>query len=285
MDEEAFLKANYNSINIQEFNKVHDRQSSLLAQMIILNRVLMEINDFHHEVIKNSLDQTIIEIMVQNLSSKLDNWQSNLPEYMHDTLENLHRYSSKNLGRIFVAVHLGYYHFGQLLFYGFLQEDGLLTSDTSSLAHTYATKCKSYAGRLCDIVYSASRTPGCNVLYTSAGANIVIASTVQIHTLLFSSSEDEICSARLRLERNFAILTEMRTHWPVLEVSFARFRTFREECRKNMDTAFRMDEWILRFLYGLAQPIEERPSYHEAEGKEGWLERGRNIWIGPGDWI
>lgn len=254
--------------------------------MIILNRILIEINDFHTSSIITPEANLNPDQTVQDLSQKLDDWHSSIPYYMHNTAPNLLAYSKLGLGRIFVAVHLGYYHFGQLLFYQYLHGDcqpsPTRNEATADLIHERAEKCKSYASSVCDLIHASHHTPDCDVLYTMVGQNLVIASTIQIHTLLFSASEDAIRAARLRLERNFQILLKLRNFWPVLEISFEAFRTFREACRRSMDTAFRMDEWMLRFLYGFANKVQDKELYEAAAGG---IWPVVNIGFSPRDWI
>ena len=156
---------------------------------------------------------------------------------------------------MFVAVYLGYYHFGQLLFYQFLH--GGCHSTVLSAAF-YAQKCHSFAESLCEIVYAAHSTPGCDVQYTMVGHILVIASTVQIHTLLFSDNEEQISKARGRLEKNFEILSQLRGYWPTLDVSFTRLRAFHQACRDSMDESFRLDQWMLRFLSEFAEPVSDK---------------------------
>jgi hypothetical protein len=195
---------------------------------------------------------------------------------MHDTPENLNTYASQGLGRLFVAVYLGYYHFGQLLFYQFLHQD-----QRSSGGNNLANKCKAHAASLCNMVYVAHSTPGCEVWYNMVGHILVIASTVQIHTLLFGSDEAEISVARARLERNFEILTRLRSYWPMLDMCFARLQIFHEVCRKSMDTSFRMDQWMLKFLSEFAEPIEEKMEDSEVLGLDSVL----NVGVSPQDWV
>lgn len=284
MDETTFLQLGKDDSVNSEIANHAEPPSSLLAQMIILNRILIDINDFHTTSVANPGATSDSDQTVRDLSQKLDAWHSSLPFYMHDTPENLRHYGELGLGRIFVAVYLGYYHFGQLLFYQYLHEDCQPSSsgNSSDLIHSYAEKCKSYASSLCNIVYASHRTPGCGVLYTMVGHNLVISSTIQIHTLLFSASETSIRQARERLEKNFEILLKLRNFWPVLEVSFEAFRTFREACRRSMDTAFRMDEWMLRFLYGFANKVQDKELYEAAAGGV-WPVV--NIGFSPRDWI
>jgi hypothetical protein len=90
------------------------------------------------------------------------------------------------------------------------------------------------------------------------GHILVIASTIQIHTLLFSDNEEQISAARSRLEKNFEILSQLRTYWPTLDVSFTRLRAFHQACRDSMDESFRLDLWMLRFLSEFAEPIDDK---------------------------
>ncbi|KAH7411361.1 fungal-specific transcription factor [Cadophora sp. MPI-SDFR-AT-0126] len=261
-----------------------DRNLSLFTQMIILNRILIEINDFHKfltSITGSPINLDHHEQTILHLSHKLESWQSSLPPQMQNTPENLRLYGSQGLGRVFVAVHLGYYHFGQLLFYQYLQECQHSPSN-ESIVRCYTKKCKSFSSALCSLVDEAHRTPGCNVLYTMVGHNLVVASTVQIHTLLFSGSEIEIVEARKHLEKNFELLLQLRNFWPVLEISFEAFRTFREACRRNMDTAFKMDAWMLRFLYGFANKVEDKQVYETAAGGAWPVE---NIGFSPSEWM
>jgi len=267
IDEMTFLQWNTEGI---EPNHGDDRSSSLLAQMITLNRILSQINDAIAETAAGSTITLVVEQTVRDLSQKMDYWHAALPEYMHDTPENLQRYASQGLGRIFVAVYLGYYHFGQLLFYQLLHEDR-----HGSGKQYYANKCKSFAAKLCTIAYASHTTLGCEVWYNMVGHTLVIASTVQIHTLLFGTDEVVIAAARSRLEQNFTIL--------MLESCFARLQIFHEVCRQNIDSSFRMDMWMLKFLSEFAEPIRVK----EDDGPKDivGLFLVDNVGVSPQDWV
>jgi hypothetical protein len=229
--------------------------SPLLAQMIKLNRILLEINSLNERTVSGATSGIVLENEVMDLSNALDEWHNSLPPFMHDNPRNLQRYASQGLGRMFVAVYLGYYHFGQLLFYQFLHGD---CHDTVLSARFYADKCKAHAESLCEIIYTANSIPNCDVQYTMVGHILVIASTVQIHTLLFSDNEMQIVAARRRLERNFEILSHLRSYWPTLDICFTRLQAFHKACRNSMDESFRLDQWMLRFLSEFAQPVDDR---------------------------
>jgi len=253
IDEVAFLIFRRGNNQPPGFDATFSSTSSLLAQMIKLNRILVDINALNARTVAGT--SILLENEVMDLSNALDDWHTNLPAYLHDTPSNLQRYAAQGLGRMFVAVYLGYYHFGQLLLYQFLHGD---CHSTIASARFYASKCKVYTESLCEIVYAAHSVPGCDVQYTMVGHILVIASTVQIHTLLFSDNEEQISAARSRLERNFAILSQLRTYWPTLDVCFTRLRAFHRACRNSMDEPFRMDQWMLRFLSGFAEPVGDK---------------------------
>ncbi|KAJ5965096.1 uncharacterized protein N7479_004972 [Penicillium vulpinum] len=233
-----------------------DRTSSLLAQMVLLNKILSEINDFNTEAAKTTLTEEYKRTTITTLSANLSTWLKNLPAYMHDTPSNLEYYASQGQGHLFVTLYLGYYHYGQMLFYRFLHED---VRGYTPRTHFYAEQCKEHAVRLCEMIYRSEEVPGCAVLYNMVGHVLVIASTVQIHTLLFGD-EGSVVKARARLERNFIILTKLRALWTTLDVCMERLQAFHRACRRSVDTSFCMDGWMVRFLVEFANPVRDKDS-------------------------
>lgn len=254
MEEIAFLHLRRDDVDT-DIDIAPGRAFSLLTQMIKLNRILVEVNDVNNLAVAGRLSGAALEQVVNRVSQKLDNWEQSLPEYMLDTPTNLARYASQGLGRVFVTVYLGYYNYGQLLYYQFLHED---CHSTMSSANLFANKCKFHAASLCELIYNANSTPGCEVLYTMVGHILVISSTVQIHMLLFGDDPEQIRSARSRLERNFELLMKLRSYWPILDVSMTRLRAFHKSCQNYMDTAFKMDKWMLQFLFEFATPMDDK---------------------------
>lgn len=229
--------------------------SPLLAEMIQLNRILSKIIDFNRTCVSEHLEGAVLEMGVRALTHDLDVWLEGLPQHMHDTPDNFEWFASRGLGRMFVAVYLGYYHFGQLLNYQFLSS-ALETSPNSLI---YANACKDHAARLCTIVYQSMSTPGNEVLYSAVSHILVIASTIQIHTLLFSDDEKEIRISKSRLERNFEILLRLRTFWPSVDGAMSRLRAFHQTCLRSQKTSFTLDRWLLRFLVQFAPHMELEP--------------------------
>jgi hypothetical protein len=255
MDEEVFLSLWHGEASALTLDRGSTSASSLLAQMIKLNRILLQINSLNERTVSGVTSGLILENEVMELSTALDDWHGSLPPFMHDTPSNLQRYAFQGLGRMFVAVYLGYYNFGQLLFYQFLHGD---CHDTVLSAHFYADKCKAHAESLCEMIYAANSVPNCDVQYTMVGHILVIASTVQIHTLLFSDNATQIAASKRRLERNFEILSQLRNYWPTLDICFTRLQAFHKACRDSMDESFRLDQWMLKFLFEFAQPVDDR---------------------------
>ena len=88
------------------------------------------------------------------------------------------------------------------------------------------------------------------------GHVLVIASTVQLHILLFSSDDAQVRAARKRLERNFNILTQLQKLWPAVDNSFERFTEFHKACEESKGSnVFRLDKWMLQFLLEFTRPV------------------------------
>jgi hypothetical protein len=81
--------------------------SPLLSQMIKLNRVLAQVNDFNRKCVEERLEGSALEVGIQCLSLELERWLMGLPYNMRDTPENFAWFASHGLGRIYAAVYLG----------------------------------------------------------------------------------------------------------------------------------------------------------------------------------
>lgn len=228
-------------------------ESPLLAEMIKLNKMLSKVIDFNQRCVSEHLEGAPLEIGVRSLSRELDGWYESLPLHMRDTPENFAWFASRGLGRMFAAVYLGYYHYGQLLNYQFLG------ADTTTSSSVYSEDCKHHATRLCEVVYRSFGTPGSEVLYSAVSHILVIASTVQIHTLLFSGDEAQIRLSKSRLERNFVILLQLKSYWTSVDSAMSRLRAFHQTCLRSKETSFVLDRWLLRFLVQFAPHMELEP--------------------------
>lgn len=269
MDEITYLRMRRENFDPPAMTTAEESSASLLMQMVKLNAILFEVSELNRAAISDTyapqMSAVELDAAVYMIGQKLDDWYANIPAEMKDTPENIERYSQFGLGYIFVAVYLGYYHYGQLLYYHYLDEH-LYMEELSydeglrARALQYADKCKDYSTALCGILYRSYNIPGCEVYYTMVGHVIVVASTVQLFILLFSDTEVDTMLARKRLENNFEILTKLQQYWPTLDVCFNRFREFHDAClrRQDNESNFRMDRWMLQFLFEFARPVSKR---------------------------
>ena len=237
---------------------IFERRSPIIAQMVQLNRILLEVNDFNKQCATHTLTPVDVENGIQTLVHRMDGWLSEAPRDVRDTPDNFHWFHVRGLGRAYAAIYLGYYHFGQLLYYQFLHVGNGVPA--GSPARVYSDRCKHHSAQLCDMIYRAFFTPGSDVRYHMVAHVLVIASTVQIHTLLFSDDETQIADARARLEKNFEILLLLRPYWPALDRIMGRLRAFHETCRVNMSSSFVLDRWMLQFLVAFGGIMDEKPA-------------------------
>lgn len=235
-----------------------ERRSPLINEMVRLNRILLEVNDFNQACVTNSPSPVELENGVQTLIHRMDSWLNELPRDVRDTEDNFLWYHANGIGRAYAAVYLGYYHFGQMLYYQFLHVGNGVPP--GSPARIYSDRCKHHSGLLCDMIYRSVFTPGSDVRYHMVAHVLVIASTVQIHTLLFSEDEVQIADAKRRLEKNFEILLILRPYWPALDRIMGRLRAFHETCRVNMSSSFVLDRWMLQFLVAFGGTMDEKPA-------------------------
>ncbi|ERS98773.1 hypothetical protein HMPREF1624_03963 [Sporothrix schenckii ATCC 58251] len=266
----------------------HFPKHSLIAQMIKLNQVLYRITCMNADVAAGRMQAVALEPTISSLSVCLDDWSGSLPPDMRNTPANLAYWAKLGFGRIFVILHLNYNYAAQLLFYQFLHwnqdadADGVdaysspstTTAPPIAFASLYAQKCTSHAAALCALVYNARRHPDTDVSYSLVGHMLVIASTVQIYTLLFSADEDAIAAARDRLERNFEIITTLRQYWPCVDASLGRLRAFQNACLRCKEQSFQLDRWMLRFVLDYGQAIQNREEMDVTDEEGGIFHAG-----------
>ncbi|KAG5655164.1 hypothetical protein KAF25_001937 [Fusarium avenaceum] len=231
---------------------------SLVAQMIRLNLLLYDIILFLNSRIVDEHDEfTMSGEFDHQLRHALDEWSNNLPPRLRYSEDNAIYWADEGFGAIFITLHINCNHAGQLLFYQHLhsaQEQDQSEDGTQG----FAQRCKQHATNLCDLIYKAKRRSDTVVLYPLAGHILCLASTVQIHTLLFGIDDDEIVAAKTRLERNFEMISSMNNYWPMNHMSISRLQHFHNACLQSKDDSFRLDAWMLRFLLGFSQDITDR---------------------------
>jgi hypothetical protein len=146
---------------------------------------------------------------VFDLAERLEKFDSELPTDVQSTFENLTTHARQGVGRTFVALHLGFHHYATLLYFQYL--------DTQRAASPngvlYANRCKLHAAAFSDLLRTSHETPDCAAVYNIVGHMTVVSSSVLLHTLLFGE-DDELPSARQRLNSNFELLIKLRDYWP-----------------------------------------------------------------------
>ena len=238
---------------------------SLLAHSVALNQKFSQIDKLNSQAVSGALQGAELIQEVERISLEMGAWASELPDRMCKTSDNLAYWTSQGSGNIFVLLHIQYHHFSQLLFYQFLHGSADPACHLSA-NYKYAQNCRQHATDLCNLIHLARGDPATEPLFSLVGHVLTIASTAQLHILLFGSDAAEIQNARRLLERNFELLTLLRTYWPCVDASFSRFEAFHSAClRCQDDSQFQMDRWMLKFMLEFAAPVNERKDYESSE--------------------
>jgi hypothetical protein len=240
------------------FSSLSPSSSSIWAEMVHLSHIWAEIHDLNKATVGVSMEPEPLRHAVEILSNKLNNWSASLQPHLKATKENLERYSSLGLGSSLAALHLGFHYYNEVLFYQFLAENAHQVSESVTL---YRENCKAHAGQFCDLLYTCNMVPGCECFYIMVGHMLVVTSTVYIHTLLFSTVEEQVILARKRLEQNFEILTQLQSYWVELDDSLSRLKAFHNACISSVESSFYMDRWMLSFILEHGTKVYERFEY------------------------
>lgn len=246
-----------------------DSSLSLLGYMVELNKLLDGVNKLNAGIVSGATKDENIQQSVQQLSCSLDAWKSSLSARLQYNDANIAHWVEKNLGQAFLNLHILYNNVGQRLFYQFLYliQDNTDLSPTNP-THCFAKKCKLYATDFCEIIHRAKAKPETQLLSSLVGHMLVIASTVQLHTLLFSPDDGEIAAAKLRLEQNFEVLVHLNSYWPNVSTAMARFKAFHTACLRGRDSSFQLGRWMLQFMLQFSRPLEDKG--YATESRDFW---------------
>ncbi|KAJ5989307.1 C6 transcription factor [Penicillium waksmanii] len=187
------------------------------------------------------------------LEHDLDRWEEDLPSTLIYNYDNFMHMIGKKMGQIFLSMHIGYYHFRQMLFFPFL--DSRLTQSTTC---SRAAKCKESATIVSNILRNSETTPGCKMIYFIYGHIAVISSSVQLHTLLFSDDQPERNLARDGLVSNFQYLMNLKLYWRVVDHHVTHLRIFQNSCKDSLLNPFALDSWMARFLTEHTSALSQR---------------------------
>lgn len=155
-----------------DFNQIpmmtspHEELNSVLIQKITLSNLLSEIARLNKASAGKVLDPDTVEVTTIDIAQKLYTWHDGLPESLQNTPENLAMQAASGSGGAFVALHIGFYHFSQLLFYQYLHQSswlGYSSSPRFSGRQDHAEKCRESSTSLCELLYAAQSLPGAKV--------------------------------------------------------------------------------------------------------------------------
>ena len=234
---------------------IDSRSRGIWAEMVELAQIWAEIYDVNQTTVRGTKSPESLNAVVAVLASKLNNWSARLPHNLTETQANFERYAQVGLGSALAALHLGFHYYNEVLFYQFLVSN---THSSAISAEYYSQCCRTHAKQFCELLYFCYSTPHCEVVYIMLGHMLVITSTVYIHSLLFSSTEEDIAIARHRLEQNFKILTELQSYWVKLDVSLSRLEAFHHACTISLEHPFRMDRWLASFILEHGVTLNEK---------------------------
>ncbi|KAG4437723.1 hypothetical protein IFR05_006806 [Cadophora sp. M221] len=186
---------------------------------------------------------------VNRLADRLDRWEYELPRVLKYSSENFEYFQSIGFGKTFLAMHIGYHHYRQLLYFPFLDprnDDPL------------AFECKKHAMMVSEIA-----SQGGELVYYIIGHILVVSSSVHLHTLLLGGGD--VDKARIYLLSNFDILMKLKKYWPVIDSAVGRLRSFQNHCRLSPLKSFLLDDWMWKFLMEQSAVLgEERGSKNNA---------------------
>ncbi|KAJ3533831.1 hypothetical protein NM208_g7808 [Fusarium decemcellulare] len=249
MDETIFQ-----SLSLDQENLATSWKPGLWAHMISLVQHFGPIQDLNRRSAQGGVDDDELDGEVAYIARQLELWEKMLPSDSKMTDENFHLHQDKGTGGAFVALHLGYHHYSTLLYFRFLEDQ----RSSTDLRKNCASLCKHHASAYSALLRRARETTRCEAVYPTVGHMAVVSSSVLLHTLLFGH-EDEIQTARHKLNANFEALLELKQYWPSMESMIQRLVTFQNICLLSVEhSSHRLDGWMVRFLIEHSLPLEAR---------------------------
>ncbi|KAL2802979.1 hypothetical protein BJX63DRAFT_89872 [Aspergillus granulosus] len=239
------------------------RRCGLWSSMLAMSEIHVQVMRFNDDIVQNLLSPDRTRQRVREIAELLDRWLHGLPSHLRDTPENRHRFASRGLGRVFAVQWLVYHHQSQLLYYQFLNRNTELPGgDPDHEAEIYATRCRTHAAMLSQVMWDTNSVPGMECLWSPVNGHLlVVSSSILLYTLLFDMDEESIARARMLLEQNFIMLLQFRKYWPFVEISMTRLRAFHRACQLNSTQEnFGIDHWMVDFLNRYDAQISDRYS-------------------------
>ncbi|KAL4926360.1 putative C6 transcription factor [Aspergillus undulatus] len=243
------------SAELLTVNNVQDAlRCDMWAQMARTLGIFARINTLLRRLSRDMVSFDEYRSQAAQLEASLDQWAENLPPKLAWDFGNLMLLAGRRLGQIYLAMHIGFFHFRQMLFFPFLDARAARKSGPNQ-----AIKCKDSASVVSSILQYSKNIRDCELEYFIYGHIGVVSSCVHLHTLLFSDDFRELSMTRQRLVSNFQYLMTVKSYWPIVEHYTIHLRTFQNSCRDSMSDPFVLDNWMARFLTEHSSLLSERP--------------------------
>ncbi|KAH8679563.1 hypothetical protein BGZ60DRAFT_400248 [Tricladium varicosporioides] len=229
LDEEDFL-------SMREAPVRHGIWTQMAKSIDIFREILDIISALGSgEILTSQIDK------VYQIAERLDRWEQELPARLKYNPGNYTYFQMLGFGKTFLAMHLGYQHYRQLLYFPFLdpRNDNRLASE-----------CKKHAMMVSNIASQDGE-----LVYYIVGHILVVSSSIHLHTLLLGGGDVE--RARADLLSNFGVLMKLKKYWPVIDAAVGRLRSFQNHCQESSLDSFVLDDWMWKFLLAQSAVLDE----------------------------
>ena len=245
----------------------------LWGRMVQLAEIFTMVHDLNRDRAHGHKTYQETEWRTYELAAELDNWRLALPPDILPTEEHLRHHARQGLGSVFVALHMGFYHYTNLLYFPFLD----LQLEKTPTQVLFSDRCRHSAAAFSDFLSLSNEIEGCEVVYFIVAHMTIVSSAALLHVLLFGH-ETELPATRQRLERNFKTLVKLAGYWPAVKQLMERLFTFQRACMRSTDpNTHKADSWMIGFLLDHARPVAERSEVSERvdAGTTDMVQRGR----------
>lgn len=159
------MRRSHSFQQFSSFESPEESSYSVLVQKIKLNPILSEIAQLNKTFAENTLSLYETHAATEALALRLNEWREQLPESLNNTPENLFAQSASGSGGAFVALHIGFYHFSQLLYFYYLHQS--VSGHPTNESNVFARRCREGSTALCELLYAAQGLPGAEVYVSS----------------------------------------------------------------------------------------------------------------------
>lgn len=207
--------ATFRTVGAEVLNVSHVQDPSgcdMWAQMARTLSIFAKINTLMRQLSCDKIAFADYCAQAADVELALDGWAANLPPRLTWNFDNLMFLAGRSLGQIYLAMHIGYFHFKQMLLFPFLDARAARNSRPD-----HAIKCKDSAAVVSSILQYSRNIKNCELDYFIYGHIGVVSSCVHLHTLLFSDDYRELSMVRQRLVSNFQYLMTVKSYWPIVE--------------------------------------------------------------------